>query len=115
MIETVIGALKKHRFSLVRESDTQREIGQVLLKTGISFIPEYKLDEKNRIDFLIEGFHGLEVKIKGSPADIYKQCVRYCHFEKIKNLILVTNKSMGVPSEIGGKPVYVVLLGRSWL
>lgn len=82
---------------------------------GIIMPEEYVLDPKNRVDFFLDGT-AIEVKInKGAAKSIYKQCERYCQFDEVKNLILVTNRPMGFPKEINGKPCYVISLGKGWL
>lgn len=76
---------------------------------------EYHLDNENIIDFLLFDSIGVEVKIKGQKRAIYKQCERYCKFEKLKQLILVTNVSIGFPKEINGKDCYILNLSKAWL
>ena len=75
---------------------------------------EYRLDNKNIPDFFINGL-AIEVKIKGSKTSIYKQCKRYCEFDEVKALLLVTNRTMGFPKDINGKDCYFHSLGKSWL
>lgn len=110
MIEDVYRTLSRYRFTLTSESELQKEIGTILPQA----VREYRLDAKNRLDFFLEGI-AIEVKIKGGAKDIYKQCERYCAFDEVRSLILITNRSMGFPPEINGKPCYVLKLGRSWL
>lgn len=102
----VIKILSSTRFPLEKEKETQA--------AGIVFNREYKLDPVNIPDFFIDGT-AIEVKIKGNARQIYRQCERYCQFDDVKNLILVTNRSMGFPKEINGKPCYFVNLGKAWL
>jgi hypothetical protein len=58
---------------------------------------------------------GMEVKIKGSKREMYRQCERYCLHERVSALILATNVATGMPATINGKPVFVALLSRGWL
>ena len=76
---------------------------------------EFRLDSESVIDFLIDDSIGIEVKIKGQKRAIYKQCERYCQFEKINSLILLTNVSIGFPKEINDKDCYVINLSKAWL
>lgn len=46
---------------------------------------------------------------------IYKQCERYANFDQVKQLVLITNRSMGFPETINNKPCYVINIGRAWL
>lgn len=108
--EEVLSCLSKYRFSLSSEKTLQAEIHKLIPE----FSREYKLDEESVVDFFKDGI-AVEVKIKGVAKAIYRQCERYCHVDQVKVLILVTNKSMGFPKEINGKPCYVLNLGRGWL
>jgi len=110
----VVSILSGKRFSIFNEKTTQGEIEKVL--TGqVQFEREKMLDRKSIIDFLVAGEVGLEVKISGSPKNIYRQCERYCKFPEIKYLVLVTAKSMSLPSLINNKPCFVLNISRSWL
>ena len=80
----------------------------------VLYKPEYRLDAKNRPDFFVYE-HAVEVKIKGSAKAIYRQCERYSAFPEVKGVYLVTNKAMGFPETLNGKPCYVINLGKSWL
>lgn len=114
MITNLLAQLSKYKLSLNAEKILQKEIAEVLRQ----FQPadEFRLDDNNIIDFYLPGTGiGIEVKIKGSRKEIYKQCLRYCEFDRIKILVLVTNRSLGFPKTINGKPCYVVNLGTAWL
>lgn len=111
---SIISALRQHRFRLGDEKRLQTEIAACLSNANISFAREVRLDGKNRIDFLADRI-GIEIKIKGGRMDIYRQLQRYAAFDGIGELILITNAAMGLPSEIGSKPIYYVSLGAGWL
>lgn len=116
MINKVLKILYSHRFPLAVEKETQAAIEQKLVDNGIiEYSREHKLDEQNIPDFFIDGSIAVEVKIKGNAKQIYRQCERYCQFEEVKKLILVTNRSMGFPEKINGKDCYMVNLGKAWL
>jgi len=102
------------RFPLEVEKETQAAIEQKFKDNGIEYSREHKLDQNNIPDFFIDGT-AIEIKIKGNAKSIYKQCERYCQFDEVKSLILVTNRSMGFPKEINGKPCYFINLGKAWL
>jgi hypothetical protein len=113
----IIQALRMQRFTLETEKLLQAQIRSFLHGrfTTLRIEPEYILDPHNVIDFLLDNRVGVEVKIKGSKREIFRQCERYCDFELIQVLILVTNLSMGFPPEINGKSCYVIKLGQAWL
>lgn len=108
----IIHVLQTRRFNLHDEIELQKEMRDAM--AAFSPVQSYPLDKTSLIDFFIDGI-GIEVKIKGSRKKIYDQCKRYCRFQQINSLILVTNRSMGFPPEINGKPCYIVHLGKSWL
>ena len=102
------------RFPLEVEKETQAAIEQKFKDNGIYYSRENKLYQNNIPDFFIDGT-AIEIKIKGNAKSIYKQCERYCQFDEVKSLILVTNRSMGFPKEINGKSCYFINLGKAWL
>lgn len=106
--------LSKKKFIFSNEKDVQLDIEQVLKDAGVNYRREVVLDARSKIDFMI-GTIGLEVKIKGGKADIYKQLERYCKLDSITEIILQTSRSMGIPNKINGKPVYVINMGMAWL
>jgi len=116
MLEKIFALISRHKFSLDTEDHLKLQIAEVLMKNNVPYKKEHILDVKNVIDFFCEGI-GIEAKIRtGETAKkIYKQCQRYCQFDEVQQLILVTNKALGFPPEINGKPCYVINLGRSWL
>lgn len=106
--------LSKKRFNTEDEKILQGQIEKALLDAGISFQREFNLDEKSCIDFMV-GNIGIEVKIKGQKRAIYKQCERYCTFDALSSLLLLTSKSMGIDEEINGKPIHYININRGWL
>ncbi len=114
LLTTVISTLSKGRFNLTNEKETQVQIDQALKAANLTFSREYRLDPANIPDFFFDGI-AVEIKIKGNSKKIYKQMERYSLFSEVKVLILVTNRSMGFPEQINGKPVYLVNLGKAWL
>jgi hydroxylamine reductase (hybrid-cluster protein) len=114
-VEQIIKLLSKYKFPLQDEKETQVLIENVLSEAGIKFKREYKISDKDQPDFLIDSGIVLVVKIKGRPVDILCQCQRYCQHNMVSILILITNKLIGFPSEINGKPCYVINMGKSWM
>ncbi|WP_345477972.1 hypothetical protein [Nesterenkonia rhizosphaerae] len=90
----------------------QSTISEALTSAGIDHTREYRLSRRDRIDFLI-GTVGIEVKIKGSRADVIRQLGRYAESQQITELILACSMRRllyGVPNEILGVPVRKHLL-----
>lgn len=113
-MQSIIKIISSHRFPLEKEKETQASIESRFVENGISYSREHILDKNNIPDFFIDGI-AIEIKIKGNAKSIYKQCERYCQFDEVKSLILATNRSMGFPKEINGKPCYFINLGKAWL
>ena len=113
-IAEIHNILSQHKFNMSSELPLQEQMAAVFSKAGIVYQKEVILSPHDRIDFMI-GDIGIEVKVKGSPSMIYQQCRRYCHFDQVKELLLVTARAMGLPPETEGKPCYLLNLGRSWL
>lgn len=116
LFKTIHDILSENRFSLTSEKECQEEIERLLLFHEIKFEREFVLGPEGRPDFFIPEI-GLviEVKIKGRPMDIYRQCKGYCKDKRTKSLILLTNKTIGLPKQIEEKPSFLIKMGRSWL
>lgn len=113
-IQQTVSWLSAARCPLTNEKQTQQKLFDAVKDIG--FVREHRLDEKNIPDLFCQ-YHGIavEVKIKGSKKDIYRQLLRYSQFAEVKILILCTNKALGLPPLIGGKPVYFIHLGKAYL
>jgi len=107
--EEVVDLLKRFRFRHTAEKDLQRAIAQVLERRDVSFRTEVKLGPRERIDFLLEGGVGIEVKVKGSATQAARQLQRYAKSNEVTELVLVTSRSqVGCQlDEYLGKPVHV--------
>lgn len=97
------------------EKETQKAIEKIFSDNSVKYFSEHKFNDRNVVDFLVVPGIAVEVKIKGNARKIYKQCERYCQFDRVSELLLITNRSMGFPKEINGKPCYVLNIGRAWL
>lgn len=113
-LRDIIQILSCSRFSLENEKKLQSEIEKKLTENGIKFLKEHRLDSKNIPDFFIDGI-AIEIKIKGNASKIYKQLERYASFDEVKQILLVTNRSMGLPLHINKKGCVMIKLGMAWL
>ena len=113
--EELVKLLKLRKFPVQDEKETQIHIERTLVEHHVPFRREWKIGERDIPDFFVGGGVVVEVKIKGRPIDILQQCTRYCQYDAAKALILITNKLMGFPPEINGKPCYVINMGKAWL
>jgi hypothetical protein len=110
----LLAALQGQRFDLGNEKRLQAELAARFVDQGIAHEREYRFDPQSIIDFLV-GDVGVEVKIHGGAKDIHRQCVRYCAHPQVATLLLLTNKIIGLPPLLNGKPAVVFNLGRAWL
>lgn len=116
VIFKIIEMVSKYKLGVQNEKILQGQIAEIFIAGKIPFFKEYRLDDKNIPDFYIRQAQiAVEIKIKGSKKEIYKQCERYSKFDQVKEILLITNRSMGFPEELNGKPCYVVNLGKAWL
>jgi hypothetical protein len=106
--------LAMHRLDISCEATLQIQIERIFQQNSLKYERELCLSPHDRIDFFSEGI-GIEVKIKGSAKAIFRQCQSYCSYEQVRALILVTGRSMGLPTSIQGKPCYYFNPGWAWL
>ena len=114
-MDAVYHALLEVRAPLQQgEYDLHRLVMDTLSRQGVSFEHEVSLAPRCRIDLMCGGV-GVEIKRgRVERAKVLRQLARYAACEQVAGLILVTEKSLGLPQEIGGKPVRVVCLNRLW-
>lgn len=109
--------IQEARFRYRSEGQLQIGIRSLLLHHHVpeqEIKREVRLSGRDRIDFLI-GALGIEVKVDGTPASVWRQLARYATHEQVGELLLVTTRVRhvaGGPVELGGKPVhYAVVRG----
>ena len=114
-MDAVYHALLEVRAPLQQgEYDLHRLVMDTLSRQGVPFAHEVSLAPRCRIDLMCGGV-GIEIKRgRVERAKVLRQLTRYAACERVAGLILVTEKSLGMPREIGGKPVRVVCLNRLW-
>jgi hypothetical protein len=113
VVTTIERALRTHRFRFVDERELQIGIDQVLRSAGLEVTREASLGAAGTIDFLV-GDVGVEIKVRGTRADVTRQVHRYLQSASLRSLVLVTTRATlrGLPEAISQKPVHVVhLLG----
>jgi len=116
-VDQVLAALRRIRIHpAAAEADLYAAISAQLLAAGIPFEREVRLGPRSRIDYLVAGGIGIEVK-KGKPNSrtLAEQAERYCRFDQVTALILVVERSVFThPTRLHGKPVYYLSLTRLW-
>ncbi len=113
----IAGLIRSYKFGFTNEAELQMGIGRVLTESGVSFKPEYRLDDAGRIDFFItvDGL-GIEVKIKEGKNAVMRQLMRYAKHDAITSLILVTTRTQlrAMPPCLNGKDLIVVYIGGAF-
>jgi hypothetical protein len=118
-VETIAPAelvrfLRRVRMRVSNEAALQQSIEEALAGNDIPYEREVRLSAAERIDFMVGGI-GIEAKCRYSKRSIFRQLERYAARGEITALILITGTAMGLPAEIGGKPVFIVSTGRAFL
>ncbi len=105
-------AIQGARFNFSNEAELQQGIADVLAAQEIAFEREVRMGKRDRIDFMVVGGTGIEVKVGGPTSAVIRQMFRYAECPQIERLILVTacERHRGVPGIINDKPVHVLLL-----
>ena len=115
MLESVLITLRALRSPFVFvEAELHQQIITQFNRMEIPYRHEMTIGKLGRIDFWVDGI-GIEVK-KGKPniKMLINQLTQYSHSEQIKQLIVVSQKKLNLPTSINNKPVYVVALDSMW-
>jgi len=114
IIDQIKQAIRNKRLPVHDEKLLQGKIEQELIKCGLNVKREYAFDKKDIVDFFIDGV-AVEVKIKGSSMAIHRQLKRYATYVEVKQIVLITAKHMGLPTDINGKPATLIHISTAWL
>jgi hypothetical protein len=116
-LEKLSNMITNYRFCCVSEKDLQDGIAAVLLKENIPCLRECTLSAPDRPDFMLEGGIALEIKIKGSLAELIRQASRYAEHEEVTGILVVGTPHWfpRIPATLGGKPVRALRLIGSLL
>ena len=88
---------------------------KALRRAGLDFAKEARLAPRCRADFLLRG--GVLIEVKRGRVDrarLLQQLRRYAAQEAVTSLIVVTERTVALPREVGGKRCAVVALNRLW-
>ena len=110
-IANLVELLRSHRFRFSSEEELQSMVERVLKEAGIPHQRERELGSAGRIDFLVGGDIGVEIKTKGSPTQVAAQVLRYCERDEIACVVLFTARmTLGnlLPEEAHGKTIVTV-------
>jgi hypothetical protein len=103
----VRAALARYRLPVSVEKAMQDGVESALRGERFDFKREVTRGA-DRIDFLV-GTVGVELKVKGSVAEVLRQLERYALWEDVTELLLVTTRGhhLAMPPELNGKPMLV--------
>jgi hypothetical protein len=113
--ETVLEALRAMRPPFAPyEADLHQLVALRLQESGFAYRHEASLAAGCRIDYLV-GDVGIEIKNgKPRPAELTRQLMRYAKCDNVQSLIVLTWRSVSVPSMLLGKPVRTLTLSQLW-
>jgi hypothetical protein len=104
--------LARYRIMGVAEAVVQDQIERALRQEGVAYEREVELAPGDRIDFMV-GPVGVEVKTKGTRAQIIRQLARYVRNDRVEGIVLAATSRRvlaSVPDEITGMTVTKHLL-----
>lgn len=108
--EAALDVVHAHRFRHATEDELQQGLAEALAAAGYRVEREARLNTRDRIDLLVDAV-GVEVKIAGIPRDVERQLERYALSDRVRALVLVTNRARHrPPTTMNGKPVAVASL-----
>jgi hypothetical protein len=90
----VIDLLERASLTYTDEISLHLQIAAQLEQACFAYEREVRLaDGGSRIDFVVDGWLGIEVKIKGATGSVYRQIQRYTHCSDLDAVLLVTTRS----------------------
>lgn len=110
-VEDIAELLRGFRFTTSSEAELQSGVAEVLSGFSVVYESEYRLGNKDRIDFYLPALKvGIELKIDGGANQVADQLLRYVQHDEIAGLILMTSKASHrtVPGALNGKPIVQV-------
>jgi hypothetical protein len=109
--------MRRTSFVATAEAALQAGIAAALEAAGMPAQREVRLTAhgragRDRIDFLVNGHIGVEVKVAGSAADVLRQLQRYAEDDQLSGLVLVTTRAAHatLPMMVGGKVLHTVIV-----
>ena len=109
-------AIAAFGYNFSTEEEFQTGLAKALASGGVEFRREVILSKRDRIDFMLDGGVGIEVKIDGSISALTRQIFRYAELPEINGLLVVVsaNRLANLPTEINGKPIQSVRIMRAF-
>ncbi len=97
------------------EYEIHGAVAEALEAAGLDYVHEAPLGPRCRADFLIGGSVVVEIK-RGRPAvsALRRQLERYLVFPQVTAAFVLTEKRVGLPARIAGKPCRTLSLSELW-
>lgn len=118
MINKILLLISQCRLNAVVEKEAQSDLERGLINSNFKFEREYRLSERDIVDFVVHtdtGLIAIELKIKAQRMSIYRQLCRYAKHDEVAAVVLLTGTAMNLPALIENKPAAVISLGEAWL
>jgi len=112
-ILSALRAVRLHQAGL-SEAEIHDQLCASLVKAEIAHRREHRFAPHCRADIWIDGFVVEVKRERPGRAALLAQISRYAAQPASRGIIVVLERSIGVPSEIQGKPVAVVSLNAAW-
>lgn len=100
------------------ERDHQEYLAEWLSAHGVPFEREVGLSQRDRIDFLVHGTVGIELKVSACAAGVLRQLMRYAASPRVEELLLLSFRRSvlaQLPGTLQGKPLFGLCIGRAAL
>jgi predicted dehydrogenase len=116
LAEALLGRLRLAPPRSANEAELQRLVAAHLRALFPEARAEVTLPGAGRIDFMA-GRIGIELKVKGSAAEVTRQLWRYAEHPELDGILLVTTKrthariAIDAGSLLAGKPAHVLCIG----
>lgn len=114
--ESVLRALRAVRVRRigVLEQTIHDAVRDELRAAGFVFRREYTFSQGCRADIWVDGIVIEVKKLRPVRAKLCDQLTRYARHERVRELVVVLEKSVALPRTIEGKPVHVISLNAQW-
>lgn len=104
--------MRENRAAILREQMIQDGIAVAFGELGIEADREFRLTDKDRLDFLTAGGIAVEVKKGTAKLPCLRQVGRYLRHPRVKGCIIVAMRCHKIPETFLGKPIATIELWR---
>ena len=114
-MDKVIAALEKVRVPAVcEETAIHQAIRDAFDEAAIHYRHEYRVRTGKRFDFWVRGIVIEVKKSKPIKRSLIQQLRRYTSVPAVKAVIIISQKTVELPSHINGKRVVSLSLNKNW-